>query len=245
LGWKGKDLLLNRSPAAATDPAPNFDPLARPYRWLEYLTFGPFLWRCRIHFLPHLAGCRSALVLGDGDGRFTARLLRDNPQIHIHAVDASPRMIALLQRNAKPDFACLTTEVADLRLWKPAESPRYDLIVTHFFLDCLTTEEITALARSLTPAVAPGGFWLVSEFTIPPTAFGRAVAMPLVAILYRAFRLFTGLRPQSLPGYACALTASGWTIQSQRPHLRGLLLSQLWQRTSQPAESQTSRNPST
>ncbi len=50
------------------NPVPNFNRLAQIYRWLEYLSFGPFLWRCRIRFLPDLAHCRRALVLGDGDG---------------------------------------------------------------------------------------------------------------------------------------------------------------------------------
>ena len=77
--------------------APNFNHLARIYRWLEYLTFGPFLWRCRVHFLPQLSDCRSALVLGDGDGRFTARLLRENPHLRVMAIDGSPGMIDVPQ----------------------------------------------------------------------------------------------------------------------------------------------------
>ena len=44
----------------------NFDRLARPYRWLEYATFGRTLERCRFHFLPALTSARRALVLGDG-----------------------------------------------------------------------------------------------------------------------------------------------------------------------------------
>src|SRR6202034_2691193 len=81
-----------------TASAPNFNHLAGIYRWLEYLTFGPFLWRCRVHFLPKLAHCRRALILGDGDGRFTAHLLRENPHLKITAVDGSPRMIQSLQQ---------------------------------------------------------------------------------------------------------------------------------------------------
>jgi hypothetical protein len=54
---------------------PNFDRIARPYRWLEYLTLGRSLERAREVFLPLLKDRRQALILGDGDGRFTARLL--------------------------------------------------------------------------------------------------------------------------------------------------------------------------
>ena len=58
--------------------APNFNGVAHFYRWMELVTFGPWLQRCRCAFLGELAGCRRAAVLGDGDGRFSAQLLRVN-----------------------------------------------------------------------------------------------------------------------------------------------------------------------
>jgi hypothetical protein len=209
-------------------PPPDFNRLARLYRWLEYVSFGPFLWRCRSHFLPQLAECRCALVLGDGDGRFTARLLRANPQIRITAVDASSRMIASLENAAGPHRNRLTTQVADLRKWEPPDTEQYDLIVTHFVLDCLATDEIAALARHLAPYVAPGALWIISEFAIPQSRFGRAVATPVVSFLYGAFRLITGLHQQALPEYRRALGAAGWAVQTESVHLRGLLVSELW-----------------
>jgi hypothetical protein len=223
---------LTLNPPANTDIAPNFDRLARPYRWLEYLTFGPFLWRCRVHFLPqlfdHTPALDTALILGDGDGRFTARLLRANPRVQVHAVDISPQMLHSLQREAGPHVHRLTVEVADLRHWRPNPKTQHNLIATHFFLDCLTTPEVADLAKRLIPVAAPGALWLVSEFAIPPTRFGRITAAPLVAFLYRSFRLLTNLRLQSLPDHSQALTASGWSLQSKRVHLRGLLVSELW-----------------
>jgi SAM-dependent methyltransferase len=213
------------------DSTPDFNRLARPYRWLEYLTFGPSLWRCRIYFLPQLSRCRHALILGDGDGRFTARLLRTNPNIEITAVDASSRMIESLQQAATPHRNRLKTTVADIRAWRPADpSAQYDLIVTHFFLDCLTTEEVASLAHRLTPHLRPEAIWVVSEFAIPPTLFGHIIAAPLVGFLYRAFRLLANLRIQALPDYPHALATAGWHLQEQHTTLRGLLTSQLWKR---------------
>lgn len=222
-------------PGAAS--APNFNRLAGIYRWLEYLTFGPFLWRCRIHFLPQLAHCRRALILGDGDGRFTAHLLRENPRLEVTAVDGSPRMIQSLRRASERHAARLRTEVADLRTWKPADLAEYDLVVTHFFLDCLTSREVRDLAARLAPAIVPNALWLVSEFAIPPTVFGRTVAAPLVWLLYRAFRLITNLRQRSLPDHGAALAECGWSLQLEEAHLNGLLLSQLWRSRPPACES--------
>jgi hypothetical protein len=212
------------------NPTPNFDPLARPYRWLEYLTFGPYLQRTRTHYLPQLIHCRRALVLGDGDGRFTASLLQINSEIQVHAVDASPKMLAALRKSAARHANRVITEAADLRHWQPPRNARYDLIATHFFLDCLTTEEISTLAQRLTPSTTPNAQWLLSEFAIPPTVFGHLLATPLIAFLYCAFRILTSLRLTHLPNHQSALENSGWTLQSHSPLIRGLLTSQLWRR---------------
>jgi methyltransferase family protein len=212
------------------NPPPDFDRLAQIYRWLEYLSFGPFLWRCRTYYLPQLAHHHHALILGDGDGRFTARFLAANPQIQVTAIDASPRMIASLSHASGPHRNRLTTEIADLRTWEPAGTAQYDLVVTHFFLDCLLTEEIAGLARRLSSHLAPNALWLVSEFAIPPSLFGRTIAAPLVALLYRMFRLLTSLRQQALPDHRHALVSTGWSLGNEATQLFGLLVSELWQR---------------
>jgi SAM-dependent methyltransferase len=228
-----------------TASAPNFNHLAGIYRWLEYLTFGPFLWRCRVHFLPELAHCRRALILGDGDGRFTAHLLRENPHLEVTAIDGSPRMIESLRRTSASNAVRLATEVADLRTWKPADLAEYDLVVTHFSLDCLTSREVRDLANRLTPAIVPNALWLVSEFAIPPTVFGRTVAAPLVWLLYRAFRLIANLRQRSLPDHGVALAECGWSLHLENTYLKGLLLSQLWRRRPSASESRLPSGAST
>ncbi len=209
------------------NPPPNFNRLALLYRWMELLSFGPFLWRCRCTFLNDLAPCRSALVLGDGDGRFTARLLQANPGLTLDAVDASPAMLHALLRRAGPNATRVHTFCADARQFQPP-NPAYDLVVTHFFLDCLTTEEVQSLAATIRKAACPQALWLVSEFAVPTTLFGRLIARLLVRFLYFAFGLLTGLTLRKLPDHAAALRQSGFALQKQRASLGGLLVSELW-----------------
>ena len=75
----------------------NFDRVARVYRWAEYASLGGTLERAREFFLPRLMECRSVLALGDGDGRFLGRLLRQNPEMKAVAVDSSTEMLRLLR----------------------------------------------------------------------------------------------------------------------------------------------------
>ena len=206
---------------------PNFDGLARIYRWMELLTFGPWLERCRCVFLGDLTECQRSVVLGDGDGRFTAQLLQANSAIEIDAVDLSAAMLRTLLSRAGRNAPRVHVHCADVRTWQPANQP-YDLVVAHFFLDCLTEDEVRSLANKLRGALSPAGLWVVSEFAIPEGAFGRWVARPVVSVLYRAFGLLTGLAVRTLPDHAAALRAAGFKLRKRRSWLGGLLIAEIW-----------------
>jgi SAM-dependent methyltransferase len=206
----------------------NFDRLARLYRWMEWLSFGPYLGRCRRAFLPEMGEARQALVLGDGDGRFTAALLKRNPAVHVDAVDVSEVMLGGLRRRAGADAARIRTQTRDVRDWSPQAGAEYDLVVTHFFLDCLTTEEVQLLARRLRHTLRPHARWVISEFAVPPGAFGRWVARPVVSFLYRAFSVLTGLAVERLPEWQSALRSAGFLQAREENLLHGLLTSQVW-----------------
>jgi ubiquinone/menaquinone biosynthesis C-methylase UbiE len=214
---------------------PNFDRLARPYRWLEFFSFGPCLALTRRTFIKNLADSHHALILGDGDGRFTARLLRINPTVQIDAIDASDAMLQALTRRAARNTARLHTHLADIRTWSPDPAAPYDLIATHFFLDCLSTDEVASLATRLRVVCAPSARWIVSDFAIPPNPFGHFIARPLVLLLYFAFACLTGLATRRLPDHTTALRQAGFTPIDRRTRLGGLLLAEMWQ--ANPANS--------
>lgn len=210
---------------------PNFNPIARPYRWLEYLTLGRTLEHCRLHFLPALLNQKRALVIGDGDGRFLAALMASNSYIHVDAVDTSATMLQLLSQRCQADAARLETHHASALTFAP-DGP-YDLVVTHFFLDCLTQSELEALIVRIVPTLTSNALWLVSDFRIPPGTM-RLSARILVRSLYFAFRIVTGLRTVRLPDHAAPLTQAGLTRIAYHYSLGGLLTTELWQITVHP-----------
>jgi ubiquinone/menaquinone biosynthesis C-methylase UbiE len=206
---------------------PNFDRIARAYCWLETIMFGKKLSQCRCSFLDELRSCRNALVIGDGDGRFTARLLERNRTIHVDAVDSSSAMLRVLVRNAGRNAHRVSTHHSDAREFTPPDPP-YDLIVTHFFLDCLTSEEVTAIAERIRKCAGSSSRWIASEFAIPDNWFGTIVARPVVTGLYLAFGLLTGLRVFRLPDYREAMARAGFKVSSVRPFIGGMLVSEMW-----------------
>ena len=215
-----------------TPAAPNYDILARPYQSLEYLTLGRTLERTRLHYLPTLTHQQNAFVLGDGDGRFLSQLLAQNPTLQADAVDTSAAMLQLLRQRceaATPTAATrLRTHQANGLTFTPPTPQKYDLVVTHFFLDCLTQPELDILVTRITPNLAPGALWLLSDFRIP-TGSMRLPAKLFIRSLYLAFRIITGLRTTHLPDHATPLANAGLTRTAHHQLLAGVLSTELWQ----------------
>jgi ubiquinone/menaquinone biosynthesis C-methylase UbiE len=214
-----------------TTPAePDFDRVARIYRWAEYASLGPLLERARRHFLPELQACRSAMVLGDGDGRFLAQLMSGNPELKAMAVDTSAAMLGLLRRNclrAAPDAEKrLTTLHASALQTRP--EPKTGLIVTHFFLDCLTQTEVDTLTQSYAVELEPGTLWVVSDFALPRTAWLRPFAAVYIRALYFAFRILTGMRVTRLPDVQESFERAGFTHMRRKEFAGGLVYTEIW-----------------
>lgn len=211
----------------------NFDPVARLYRWLEYLSFGPWLARCRSAQLAHLTGARHALLLGDGDGRFLLQLLAVNSGLRADVVDSSPSMLTILDRRVRQSGGeNIRPHLADALQWEPCG--HYDLIVSHFFLDCFFPHQLEQLFDRVLPHAQPGAQWVVSEFAVPRNPLTAFLARGIIAALYRVFGLLTGLPVRALPDYAGCMVRRGLVLSHERRFLAGLLRSELWTLSSAP-----------
>ncbi len=206
----------------------NFDRIARSYALLEKLTFGYALANRRLHFLDQTSSARKALVIGDGDGRFLAAMLAQNRQLSVDSVDISAEMLRL-QSLRSGQSQRLMLHQADARCFTPP-SDSYDLIVTHFFLDCFTQPELDSLVARLTLHAAPNARWLLSEFATPQRGVARLLAHALIPTLYLVFRILTGLRVTQIPEHAAAFRAAGFRRVQAHTTLGGILRSELWQR---------------
>lgn len=193
---------------------------------MEYASFGPLLHRTRLHFLPQLASARRVLVLGDGDGRFSVDLLRAIPQARVVALDASHGMLQQLRARADAAGVAnrLTTVHGNALTALPEAS--FDVICTHFLLDCLEQDDVRKLVREVRQR-SPRAAWVVSEFALP-NGVARWPAWMIVRFLYAAFGLLTGLRVRRLPDHAKAVQQHGYSLRAAQPRLYGLLRSELW-----------------
>ncbi|MEO2090375.1 MAG: class I SAM-dependent methyltransferase, partial [Gemmataceae bacterium] len=159
---------------------PRFDLLAPHYRWMEAVSFGRLLHRCRVALLDRMTDARRALVLGDGDGRFLRDLLAVNPRVTVDAIDGSRAMIAEAERRAETvpgGRPRVRFQTADART-VPLPSAEYDLIVTHFFLDCFPQSQLGPLIERVAAACARGA--LCGHKSNAPRGGARRFVMSVV-----------------------------------------------------------------
>lgn len=200
----------------------NCDPIARWYRWLEYAGFGNALERRRNAFLNDIADARRALVLGEGDGRFLARLVPEmfgRPGASIDYVDLSSRMLALARDRAGDQVRYILGDARSI----PLPSSEYDLIVTHFFLDCFDAQDAAVLIDRIAATAAPRARWVISEFR-DANWWSHA----WVAALYFFFRITTGLKTRALIDHRPMLRSRGFMLEKSEAARGGLLVSELW-----------------
>lgn len=208
----------------------NFDRLARPYLALERIAFGRDLERARFRHIDALKPHGRILVLGEGDGRFLSRLLRDAPVARIDCVDASPAMLSLARSRlsnedrSRVDFHC--EDVMSSR-WKDGT---YDAVATLFFLDCFTPAELAALIPKIGRALKSRATWVWADFNMPEKGWRRWRAAIWTGLLYRSFRWLTGLGAGALPPADAMIESHGFRRTEFRTLQAGMIASAVFTR---------------
>ena len=210
----------------------SFDAVAPWYRTLETIAFGNALQRARVACLDGIGSPRRGLIVGEGNGRFLAALLQRQPLIRIDCVDASQRMLDLARDHLLKTDPRQLSRVAffksDVASWTPKD--RYDLIVTHFFLDCFRMKSVGNIVAKLAQAAAPNSIWLLADFTIPKEGLARRHARAWLAVMYRFFRSVAGIEAGELVDPSPFLRVEGFTRARQDLFRHGMLKSELWRR---------------
>jgi ubiquinone/menaquinone biosynthesis C-methylase UbiE len=210
----------------------SFDRLAPHYRWLEFVLAGQKLQRCRLAWLDEIRDCRDMLIVGVGPGKFLQACPRELPQARIVCVDASQAMLERARTTwrkagGKPRRASFIH--AALPEWQPPPAA-FDLIVTHFFLDCFPEPTLSQVIAKLALAAQPAARWLISDFQIPSSRLAGLRAKAVLAMAYTFFKLATRLPAGGLSSPEALLDRHGFQLLHRRTFDYGLLYSEVRRR---------------
>lgn len=210
----------------------SFDRIAPHYRWMEAVLAGKKLQVCRTTHLCAIEPPQSILILGEGNGRFLTKCVEAFPKASVTCVDASTRMLSLARHRLQSEGRAMARVQfihADARMWKPPAST-FDLVVTHFFLDCFPPEQLKSLIAAMAIASTSVSKWLLADFQIPEKGAARFRARIIHRLMYGFFRLVTRLPARSLTSPEPYLTANGFWLKKRTLSDFGLLHSDLWAR---------------
>jgi ubiquinone/menaquinone biosynthesis C-methylase UbiE len=210
----------------------SFDSLAPHYRWMEWLSAGEKLQRCRVHFLDRIKKPETILIVGEGNGRFLCECRRAYPNAKITCADASSRMLELarvrLQRHGL-DVNGIHFLHKDIAAWTPPANA-FDLVVTHFFLDCFSGAGLRDIVLRLANSARPSGQWILADFQIPDDMLLKLRARAMLWLMYSFFRVVTRLPARELHKPDTFLETAGFVREAQWVSEWGLLRSDLWQK---------------
>jgi ubiquinone/menaquinone biosynthesis C-methylase UbiE len=213
----------------------SFDALAPHYRWMEFVLAGNKLHRCRTAFLDRAArnsSIQNVLLVGEGNGRFLVECHRRLTAARIVCLDVSSRMLELSKQRL--DRVCGSADRVefvrgDVLAWKPPVHA-FDLIVTHFFLDCFPPRQLEDVISILAAAAAPRATWLLADFQLPRAGFGKVRAALILRVMYLFFRVVTRLPARRLTEPEPFLKVHSFKLRERQVREWGLLRADIWLR---------------
>jgi len=226
----------------------SFDRLASHYQWIEAVAFGRDLQRARLAFLEELDSPHRALLAGEGDGRFLIELLRRFPDLPVDCIDGSGGMLAIAQKRVQMKMA---KSAGNIRFIKaaidsaPLSESRYDLIVTHFFLDCFTQPQLKSLVAKLARSAAPNATWLIADFCYPNSHIGQWRARLWINAMYWFFRAVTEINAQTLIDLAPFLRLENFRCARRQLFNHGMIKSEVWKHVSLPINCRSEETKAT
>jgi ubiquinone/menaquinone biosynthesis C-methylase UbiE len=209
----------------------SFDAIAPYYGVAETCLAGRLLQCARrswIDILSARAGLR-VLSVGEGHGRFADALLERRQDVTLTCLDASAAMMQVARRRLARHDRAASWLHADITTWAP-DPGSYDVVATHFVLDCFEGAMLTHVMSTLARAARPDAIWLVTDFSIPPAGLARWRAHAMHRVMYGAFRLLTDLQARRFTPPDALLAAHGFVLRGRREYSWGLVRADCWQR---------------
>lgn len=192
---------------------------------LGSIVFFGALHRSQTFFLSRLQKSDNVLVVGGGTGRFLVDLLKVGESLKVTYVDISPGMILKAKKKVNKlgksehvEFICGGLE--------SIPNGKYDLICTHYFLDCFEEGELFGVIQQFKSLLSKDGLWHFTDFYLDDSS--SMFRKSFVSFLYFFFRSFCGLKVKKLANFKELFSKNGLQLKEEGYFYRGLLRTGLY-----------------
>jgi SAM-dependent methyltransferase len=214
----------------------NFDNIAFVYDTLASWVFGQSIKQAQINSISFIPDGATVLVIGGGSGWYLREVLIKKKPKRVLYLEASQKMLALTKKtigsippsNSAVVELCLGTEES----LDPGE--KFDVVITHFFLDMYAPAPLEKVANKLYHSLNPQGLWLIADFRLLPqqTRWVKLWQRLLVKSMYLFFRRLCKISASSLPDFVRLFTALGMLPVYESSFYKGLIFSAAYARKS-------------
>ncbi|MEX2382188.1 MAG: class I SAM-dependent methyltransferase, partial [Opitutales bacterium] len=166
------------------------------------------------------------------NGRFLEAFLRVNSRARVTVLDVSSRMLTAAQHRLTERAMNLDRVEfiqKDILEWPGTLNP-YDLVVSHFFLDCFRPEQLETIIARVSRLTSPEAIWLLADFHACAPGLAGLRARLLLKIMYVFFRRVTALPAKRLTSPDPFLQDHGFVLIRRHFSEWNLLHSDLWRK---------------
>lgn len=206
----------------------NFNFIAPVYDALVKLVFGNKLKRAQCHFLHLIPQNTNVLILGGGTGWILDALFQTGFQGRVTYIEASTKMIKMTEKRLQPSWN--VTLICGNERAIPQEF--YDVIITNFFLDVFSANQLQANMIQLSDILLPKALWFCTDFKHTQALKHKLIIWSML----RFFRLTTQLEASQLLDFAIYFKALPLHRIEHSTFSNGLIFSSVYQK--QPSEQE-------
>ena len=195
-----------------------FNFIAKYYTFISRAVFGNSLEKAKVSLFNNIPDNAKVLIIGGGTGVSLAFLNRLKPQLIIHFVEASSEMVKIAKSKidtGQVDFYYSTIE--------DFGGGNYDVIITEFFLDLFSENEIKSYIHLITHKLSKNGVWFDTDFRATNSLSKKA----LLKIMYLFFRIFSNVKVDKLIATKKIIESKGLIITKEKKFKSGFITSRL------------------
>lgn len=153
--------------------------------------------------LHHLKADNHVLILGGGSGDILKELDKLEMRLSISYVELSSKMVELARskqpfKNLEVAFINQNAQSIDL--------PKADIVITNYFLDVFTLENLSMIMKKIDLALNDSGIWFCTDFRKTNSFFKNA----LIKLMYLFFKIFSQLEGTKLQDFEGQFEALGY-----------------------------------
>ena len=173
-----------------------------------------------------------ALIIGGGDGKFLLEAIKQELSDQYYYIDISDAMIKLARNKIeKQSILSLNSVVFICGTYQDIPpNENFDLIVTPYFLDCISEDELPLVMAKLYAHLTIEGTWFFTDFNIPENMFRGLIFKTIIQSLYRIFNLLCKLGVNRLPDFSKEFSKYDFKVLYEKYFLGGLLVSRIYKK---------------